>query len=109
MSALPPKADMLSVEIDVYFVPLADVRYRLSNRLSRPGTRDKEEAAQGRRPGEVRKPLLAGGNLLKSLRVIELIARRCEGRGSACQPIPTSTSYNGETFFAAEVPLYLPQ
>ena len=26
MSALPPKADMLSVEIDVCFVPEADIR-----------------------------------------------------------------------------------
>ena len=25
MSALPPKADMLSVEIDVCFVPIADI------------------------------------------------------------------------------------
>ena len=29
MSALPPKADMFSVEIDVYFVPQADIAYWL--------------------------------------------------------------------------------
>jgi hypothetical protein len=28
MSALPPKADMFSVEIDVCFVPQADIRAR---------------------------------------------------------------------------------
>ena len=30
MSALPPKADMFSVEIDVCFVPLTDIREALA-------------------------------------------------------------------------------
>jgi hypothetical protein len=29
MSALPPKADILGVKIDVRLVPIADVQYRL--------------------------------------------------------------------------------
>ena len=35
MSALPPKADMFSVEIDVRFVPLADVIVQLTGPAAR--------------------------------------------------------------------------
>jgi hypothetical protein len=34
MSALPPKADMFIVEIDVCFVPIADIRDKGRQRLS---------------------------------------------------------------------------
>ncbi len=43
MSALPPIADIHRYSWNVRKVPLADVRYRLSNRLSRQRTRDKEQ------------------------------------------------------------------
>ena len=34
MSALPPKADMFSVKIDVCFVPITDIRDALPSRHS---------------------------------------------------------------------------
>ena len=33
MSALPLKADMFSVEIDVRFVPIADIHWRIADRI----------------------------------------------------------------------------
>jgi hypothetical protein len=55
MSALPPKADMFSVEIDVCFVPIADIPKTLVGE----GDRFERAAGAGMRQKRVRLP--AGG------------------------------------------------